>query len=142
MFSPTARQQFVERVEKTEAQRNDVRKLVAEGRRQQAEPDKNRLRRFRERKIRKVLPAGAESFQGPTIDLQGAFFLAEGAQIRRSIAYVEVNTPQASEVGTGFMVSSQLFLTCQHVIRDVNAARGTQITFDREMDCRRSPRSY
>lgn len=139
MFSSTARQEFVERVQVTQATRNDVRKLVAEGRRQQAEPDKNRLRRFRERKIRKVLPAGAESFQGPTIDLQGAFFLAEGAQIRRSIAYVEVNTPQASEVGTGFMVSSQLFLTCQHVIRDVNAARGTQITFDREMDERGRP---
>jgi len=139
MLSPTAQSQFVELVQETETERKDVRKLVAEGRRQQAEPDPSRLRRYNERRIRKVLPAGAESLQGPTIDLQGAIFLPEGAQLRRSVAYVEVNTPQTAEVGTGFMVSPQLFLTCQHVIRDLNAARGTQITFDREMDERGRP---
>ena len=134
MLSPNARNKIVGLVEATKGERNNVRKLVAQGRRQEAENDTNRLRRFNERKIRKVVPSGAESMQGPTLDLQGAFFLQEGAQIRRSIAYVEVNTPQTSGVGTGFMVSPHLFLTCQHVIRDVNAARGTQITFDREMN--------
>jgi endonuclease G len=139
MLSATAKDQFVELVQETRDERDNVKKLVAEGRRQQAEPDSNRLRRFNERKVRKILPAGAESLQGPSIDLQGAIFLPEGAQIRRAVAYVEVNTPQTAEVGTGFMVSPQLFLTCQHVIRDVNAARGSQITFDREMDERGRP---
>lgn len=139
MFSPKARDQFADLVQATRANRNNVRKLVAEGRRQEAEPDPNRLRRFNERKIRKIVPAGAEAIHGPTMDLQGAIFLQEGANVRRSIAYVEVNTPVASELGSGFMVSPHLFLTCQHVIRDVNAARGTQITFDREMNERGTP---
>ena len=139
MFSAKAKNQFVDLVEATKADRKKVRRLVAQGRRQEAEPDSNRLRRFNERKTKRILPSGAESLQGPTLDLQAAIFLPEGAQIRRSVAYVEVNTPQAAELGTGFMVSGQLFLTCQHVIRDINAARGTQITFDREMDERGRP---
>jgi endonuclease G, mitochondrial len=132
--SSNGRKRFIDLVEKSKATRDHVRKLVEAGRWQEAEPDRARLTRFTERNIEKAVPAGAEAIQGPTNDLQAASFLAEGAQVRRSIAYVEVNTPQASEVGSGFLVSPRLFLTNQHVIRNADAARGAQITFDREMD--------
>lgn len=141
MLSSSARNKFADLVQASKKDRDKVRRLVVQGRRREAEPDQNRLRRFNETKIKKIVPSGAESIQGPTMDLQGAFFLQEGANVRRSIAYVEVNTPESSGLGTGFMVSPQLFLTCQHVIRNANAARGTQITFDREMNERGIPSS-
>ena len=128
-------------VESSKAERARVRMLVSQGRRQEAEPEIGRLRDFTRKKIDKLAPPGAESIEGGVLDWQAVSFLPEGAQARRAVAYVEVNTPQASEVGSGFLVSPRLLLTCQHVIHDVAAARGTQITFDREMDELGRPRA-
>ncbi|MFH1011861.1 MAG: DNA/RNA non-specific endonuclease [bacterium] len=91
--------------------------------------------------LAKVAPPGAEAIVGTTVDLQGVCFLTEGTQVRRAVAYVEVNDPRESKVASGFLVSPSLFLTNQHVISDFDAARGTQITFDREMDENNVPRS-
>jgi endonuclease G len=136
------KERFRKLVEQSREERQRVRHLVATRRWRQAEPDRDRMARFSERKlVRMAVPAGAEAIVGSTMDLQGASFLAEGAQIRRAVAYVEVNAPTFSQAGTGFMVSPQLFLTNRHVIPDANAARGTQITFDREMDELGRPRA-
>jgi endonuclease G len=120
-------------LEDTAGERRRVRQLVHRKAWSEAEPDPARLRGYIS-KVRKTVRAGAESITGATLDLQHISFLVEGAEVRRAVAYVEVSTPSASEVGSGFLVSPRLFLTCQHVVADVSAARGTQITFDRELD--------
>jgi endonuclease G, mitochondrial len=134
MLSPKGQIEFDEVVEGSVKEREKVRRLVNTGRWREAEKDPDRLKNFNQKQIDKVPPKGAESFTGDTIDLQSASFLTEGAHARCAIAYVEVNTPQSQEVGSGFMVSPRLFLTCQHVIKDADTARGTLITFDRELD--------
>jgi endonuclease G len=134
MYSEEGRNQFKDLVEKSKADRDHVRKLVREGRWREAEPDRERYRGFTRKKLQKTVQPVAESIQGDTIDFQGVSFLTEGAQVRRSVAYVEVNTPHFSELGSGFLVSPRLFLTNQHVIRNMDAAHGTQIIFDRELD--------
>ncbi len=128
-------QLFASLVEQSSDERRRVRKLVQQRRWNDAEPDSARLRSFNARKqARLSLPSGAESIVGSTVDYQGVSFLTEGSTIHRAVAYVEVNGVRSSELGTGFLISPRLFLTNRHVIRDVNAARGTQIVFDREMD--------
>jgi endonuclease G len=111
-----------------------VRSLVAANFRAQAEPDSDRFRRYTERMAAAKTPGGAEALQGATMDLQAVAFLTLGALVRRAIAYVEVNSGNHSDAGTGFLVSPDLFLTNQHVIPDEAAARGAQVIFDREMD--------
>jgi endonuclease G, mitochondrial len=114
--------------------RDRVRGLIRQGRWRDAEPDPVRSMRYLGKRVGGVAPFGAEAIVGDTIDLQAARFLPVGAAVRRAVAFVEVNTPQFSELGTGFLVSPNLFLTNCHVIADFNAARGTQITFDRELN--------
>jgi endonuclease G len=132
---------ITELAKNTAPERARVRRLVAQGRWREAEPDLTRLKRFTDRKIAKIAPAGAEAIIGDTVDFQAASFLTEGAQIRRAVAYVEVNGPTSSELGSGFLISPNLFMTNNHVIVDANAARGTQITFDRESDENGRPRA-
>ncbi len=129
-----------QRVEQTSADRQKVRKLVFEGKWKQAESDPDRLNGFMSRKTDNSPRKGAESVVGNTIDFQAVKFLPSGSRIRRAIAFVEVNTPQYSELGSGFLISPDLFLTCQHVIQDAEAAKEAQITFDREMDEQYRPR--
>ncbi len=129
-------------VQDTRAARDKVRRLVAAKRWREAEDDPVRSSAYADRKTAKaagMVPAGAEAIID-SVDLMAASFLSEGAQIRRAIAYVEVNGITSSAVGTGFLVSPTLFLTNFHVIGDENAARGTQIVFDREMDETGRPR--
>jgi endonuclease G len=126
-------------VERTTDERRRVRQLVEEGKWRQAEPDALRLKRFTDRTL-KAGPPGRESVQGDTADFQAVCFLPDGATIRRAVAFVEVNDIRSSEVGSGFLISPRLFLTCCHVVKDVAAARSTQITFDREFDRSRRPR--
>lgn len=114
--------------------RGEVRKLIDLGRSQEAEKDPQRLQGYYNRKNRRIAPAGAEAIIGSTSDFQTSSFLTEGARVRRAVAYVEVNDIRGSTVGTGFLVSPDLFLTNQHVIADAEAAKGAVITFDREMD--------
>ncbi|RIK48232.1 MAG: hypothetical protein DCC57_13550 [Chloroflexi bacterium] len=51
-------------------------------------------------------------------DLLGAAFLLEGAQVSRSVGRITVRTPAGRPLhwGTGFLVSSRLLLTNNHVI--------------------------
>lgn len=131
---------FKQLVEDTRGARTRVRQLVAANRWREAEPERDRLARYTARMASITLPRGAEAMVGETFDLQAAWFLPEGAQTRRAVAYVEVTDARKSEVGSGFLVSPTLFLTNRHVIADANAARGAQITFDREMDDAGRPR--
>ena len=120
-------------VEQTRDARAKVMRLVAQKKWQLAEPNRDRFGNFMARMTAKAVPAGgAEAKQGDTLDFQGAWFLPDGAQARRAVAYVEVTGGGKSSVGSGFMISPRLFLTNQHVIADANAALGALITFDRE----------
>lgn len=133
------RQQFEDNVKASVAKRAEVRALVREKRWREAD-DRDRVVAYTQRTVLSHLPAGGpEGLIGATVDFQGASFLTEGASIRRAVAYVEVNDTRYSEVGSGFLISPRLFLTCAHVISDVNAAHSAQITFDREMDDQRRP---
>jgi len=131
---PRFARRAAKRAVESAALRGAVRKLVGEGRWRDAESDLARLKNYTGRRLARLARPGAESLVGTTVDLQGASFLTEGARVRRAVAFVEVNDPRKSKVGTGFLVSPRLFMTNCHVVGDPLAAKGTQITFDREMD--------
>jgi len=111
-----------------------VRNLVATKRWREAEPDRDRLAEYTARKAAMTTVHGRESIVGGTDDLQAAWFLPEGAKVRRAVAYIEANNGGRWVAGSGFLVSPALLLTNQHVIADENVAHATQITFDREAD--------
>ncbi len=125
----------------TASERQRVRSLVACGQWRQAEPDSERARAYALRQRNLGHPGGPESIIGDSEDFLRASFLAQGAAVARAVAYVEVNGDQTSELATGFLISPRLFLTNQHVIADADAARGTRITFLRELDARGVPRA-
>jgi endonuclease G, mitochondrial len=127
-------QQFRDNVASTKADRSRVRSLIATGRWRDAEPDKDRFKRFSVRANDRIRVSKRESIQGDTLDYQPASFLSEGAAVRRSIAFVEVSVGTSSAIGSGFLISPRLFLTNQHVIGNAQAALGAVITFDRELD--------
>jgi endonuclease G len=131
---------FKASLERTAAEREQVRKLVAEGRWRDAEPDIDRSRAYAARHRTLMSRSGAESITGDTEDFQRASFLSQGAITARAVGYVEVNYGTKAEVGTGFMISPGLFITNRHVIEDEAAARGAQVTFFRELDERGVPR--
>ena len=131
---------FVDNVERTAADRQQVRQLVAAGRWREAEPDIDRSRSYATRRRSLLSRSGAESLVGTTEDFLRASFLSQGANRARSVGYVEVNYGSKSEIGTGFLVSPQLLLTNRHVVEDEAAARGTQVTFFRELDERGVPK--
>ena len=123
------------------AERLEVRHLVAAGRWREADGDSDRTRAYIARRVARRTPPGAESLQGPTVDLQGVTFLGDGARVARAVGYVEVNDARSCETGTGFLISPRLFITNQHVIRDANAALAAQVAFDRELDHDGRPRA-
>lgn len=133
MFQDDLRRSLTARVEQTRDDRARVRELVRIGQWMRAEPSSDRVLGYL-KSLKGTAPLGAESLKGDTVDFQAVSFLVEGAQVRRSVAFVEVVGGGSSEVGTGFLISPRLFLTNQHVIADAAAARTAQITFDREMD--------
>lgn len=139
MLSPAFLERFDQTVKDSAAARSKVRNLAEEGCWRDAEPDRLRLQKFTQRTIIPKIQPGAEAIQGDTADFQAAYFLADGAIRRRAVGYVEVNDVRSREVGTGFLISLSLFLTCCHVIQDSSAARSAQITFDREMTRLRQP---
>ena len=75
----------------------------------------------------------AEAIQD-TNDFQPAAFLSEGAAVRRAVARVLVQTPSESTSGTGFLISPDLFITNQHVVKDAEYAARANIIFDDELD--------
>ena len=80
-----------------------------------------------------------EAIQG-TNDFQPAAFLADGAAVRRAVARVLVQAPSESSSGTGFLISPDLFITNQHVIKDAEYASRANIIFDDELDHTGKPR--
>src|SRR5262245_28612418 len=130
--SAAVEKSFRDVVEKTRTARTRVRQLVAEKRWYKAETDPERLKRYLTRKAA-IRSRGAEAIHDEIIDVQTAWFLQDGAQARRAVAFVEVMTPTESTVGSGFLISPRLFMTNQHVVVDMVAARAAQITFDREL---------
>jgi endonuclease G, mitochondrial len=132
-MNPDDAQSILELVKSSQNERNRVRSLIQQKRWRNAEPDAVRSAAYRDRQLEGVSPPGAEAIVGETIDLQPARFLPMGSGVHRTVAYVEVNLPTSSKLGSGFLVSPNLFLTNCHVVGDTNAARGAQITFDREL---------
>jgi endonuclease G len=129
------RSRFEQLLRETQAGRERVKRLIAAGKRALAEDDPGRARAFNARRWRRLSGRpGAEALQGDTIDLQGVAFLVEGAAIRRAVAYLEVNDPRGTELGTGFLIAPGVLMTNCHVIRDAEAARLTTVIFDRELD--------
>jgi len=131
--SGTARptQSFEELVQRTKDDRARVRSAVAAGAWTRADPDNDRTREFL---LRIYARRGKEALQGATNDLQPVSFITEGAAIHRAVAKVVVDTNSYHEEGSGFLMSPELFITNQHVIRDDAAARATEIIFDFELD--------
>ncbi len=132
-MNPNDSQSILELIQSSQPERDRVRTLIGQKRWRDAEPDKVRSAAYLEKRTQGVAPPGAEAIVGDTVDLQPIRFLPMGANVRRAVAYVEVNTPNESKLGSGFLVSPNLFLTNCHVIGDINEARGAQITFDREL---------
>lgn len=131
---------FKASLERTAAEREQVRKLVAAGRWRDAEPDVDRSRAYAARHRTLMAPSRAESITGSTEDFQRVSFLSQGALSANAVGYVEVNYGTKAEIGTGFMVSPRLMITNRHVIEDEAAARGAQVTFFRELDGRGVPK--
>jgi endonuclease G len=133
MLKKESKDRVVDLLKSTQDERRKVRQLVEEGKRAEAEPDPERRLAYAARQDRLATRAGRESLQGPTDDLQPVAFLSEGSGVRRAVGKVEVNLGSSNDVGTGFMVSPDLFLTNQHVVRDHAAARVAVVVFDYEI---------
>jgi endonuclease G len=74
--------------------------------------------------------AGAEAFQGPTIDLVGVEFLARGRIAANAVGRVVFRSGRAQ--GTGFLVAPGVFLTNHHVISTAAQAAQMHVEFDYE----------
>jgi endonuclease G len=72
---------------------------------------------------------GAESIQGST-DFQPFLFLSEGVRVGNAVALVEA----PGERGSGFLISDRLFITNNHVISSIAAARRTTLKFNFQLD--------
>ena len=137
MNSESARSSLDKLVTESREERAHVRHLVASGNWQSAEQDVERSKAYATRlqkNLSVVSSSRAEALIGDTVDYQPVNFLVKGARSRRAVGFVEVNTPRISEVASGFLISPRLFITNQHVIRDISTAHSATVTFDREMD--------
>ncbi len=71
----------------------------------------------------------------------GVSFFDLGKRAARCVGRVEIRTPEGrSGSGSGSMVTSRLFLTNNHVLRDIGWARGSRVVFDHEDDADGNPR--
>lgn len=119
------------RIDATREERAVARKKIAHGQWKAVEPDRTRAAAF---DARTDLAAGPGEAARGTIDYQPVAFLTRGAQVRRAVARVALETNAESTTGTGFLISPELFITNQHVIRDEVAAAAARIIFDYEAD--------
>jgi len=78
-------------------------------------------------------PGAAEKIIGENT-LRPISFLAQGLAAARSVAYVEVQAPDTSWSGTGFMVSPSLLITNHHVIPDPALVPHTLFRFNYQLD--------
>jgi len=63
-------------------------------------------------------------------ELMPAAFFIEGVEKLRTVGRIRVRTPDGSGFGTGFMVSSRLLLTNNHVLRTESIASSSDVQFD------------
>lgn len=68
-----------------------------------------------------------------TNDLQPVQFLTRGARVVRTVARLEVRTPEGIAHGTGFLVSPRLLLTNHHVLRNHGDAARAIAEFNYEL---------
>lgn len=59
-----------------------------------------------------------------------AHFLEEGAVVQKPVARVRTS----SGIGSGFLISPSLFMTNNHVVRDLTTARRTKVQFNYQLD--------
>jgi len=113
------------RFDATKVQRQNSRLAVWRREPLSAEPDRSRAGNFASR-------MGAESIQGDSIDYLPSSFLALGAKRGRSVAIVR--TGNGSPLGTGFLISPDLFITNNHVLETSGQAATALIEFNFEND--------
>ncbi len=133
MPSKSTRDSFDQLLKASASARTRVRSNAARGRWRDSETDTSRAAAYARRTtVRKR--NGAETLLGDTVDLLSAAFLTEGASVRRTVGYVEVNLGNVSRTGTGFLIGPGVFITNQHVIQTAEEAMSATVTFDRELD--------
>jgi V8-like Glu-specific endopeptidase len=59
-------------------------------------------------------------------------FLAQGLYIARSVAYIGVHTSSERWSGTGFLITPDLFLTCNHVVPNIELLPNILLRFNYE----------
>ena len=124
----------------TSRARLHVRQMLIEGTPQLAEPEEARWQGYLfKRQANLPVASGSEALIGNTTDYQNAAFLAVGAQIRRAVAYIEINLPSQARLATGFLISNTLFMTNHHVITSADDALSATVFFDRELNLARTP---
>jgi V8-like Glu-specific endopeptidase len=69
-------------------------------------------------------------------------FLQQGIDASRSVAYVEVCSPNKRWSGTGFLVSPRLLLTNQHVLPDQSLLTGSRFRFNFQLDVNENPEPF
>lgn len=135
-----------ERIAHTADERKETRKHIALGKGLAAEKDTKRRVDFARHIIAPsslVDLSGAELIQGNSIDYVDANFLPRGASKARAVAMV-LSRDDRSPMGTGFMISPELFITNNHVLLDAAAAEDACLAFDYELgpDGQRLPPTY
>jgi V8-like Glu-specific endopeptidase len=73
-----------------------------------------------------------EKLTGTTSTLLPISFLQTGLKKSKSVARVLIKKPTGTEVGTGFLIPDNLFITNNHVISDPAGAQAAIIQFDYE----------
>jgi len=63
-------------------------------------------------------------------NLLGVTFLSEGARMSRAVGRITLPVQGGTRLGTGFMVSSRVLMTNNHVLGDVAEAGGATVEFD------------
>lgn len=125
------------RIAATAKNRTRTRTLVAAGEWKKAEENTERAAAY-DRRV-EMTSGHAEAVHG-TNDFQPAAFLSRGAIARRAVGRVSVQTAVESCTGTGFLISPELFITNQHVVKDAAYAAGATVIFDDELDESGAPR--
>jgi endonuclease G len=80
---------------------------------------------------------GAERIQGKTDDFVGVSFLDLARKAANAVGRVVFG--DLTPVGSGFLISDKLFITNNHVIEDVAAARRLLVEFSYELDAEGKP---
>lgn len=119
-------------------ERAQVRTMVAKGQWTRADKDEERTNAVL---MKKLARGGPEALQGVANDLQPIAFMTEGAAVRRAIAKVVVDTDTYHTEGSGFLVGPSVFITNQHVLRDIAVSQQALLIFDYELDESGQPRT-